>query len=179
MNDPNSGPPRPDDEDAVPVEGGEDAASGAAAAEDPAVLRDRWLRAEANLQNYRRRAERERVEARRNAEESVMLELIVALDDLDRALAMAREAGAPETWSEGVRLVVGRLTDYLARQGVVPLDPAGEAFDPNFHEAILELESAEVPPGHVVQVVLRGWRRGERALRPARVIVARAPAEKG
>lgn len=143
--------------------------------DDAAALKDRWLRAEAELQNYRRRAAREREEARRGAEESVMLELIAALDDLDRALGTARDAGAPGSWAEGVRLVAGRLGDFLARQGVTPEDPLGRPFDPRFHEAVLEMESAGTPPGHVAQVVLRGWRRGERALRAARVVVAREP----
>jgi len=144
-------------------------------AEDAGVLRDRWLRAEAELQNYRRRAAREREEARRNAEESVMLEVIAALDDLDRALATARESGAPESWAEGVRMVTSRLVDYLARQGVTPLDPLGQPFDPAFHEAVLEMEAPGVPPGHVTQVILKGWRRADRALRAARVVVAREP----
>ena len=148
---------------------------GPAAAEDAAVLKDRWLRAEADLQNYRRRAAREREESRRAAEEGVMLEIIAALDDLDRALATGATAGASEPWAEGVRMVAGRLTDYLARQGVVAMDPAGQPFDPVFHEAVLELAVPGVEPGHVTQVVLRGWRRGARALRAARVVVARAP----
>jgi len=155
-----------------------DAAAGPAAAaqEDAAALKDRWLRAEAELQNFRRRAIREREEARRGAEEAVMLEVIAALDDLDRALATARESDSPDSWAQGVRLVATRLVDYLARQGVVPVDPVGQPFDPRFHEAVLEMESAEVPPGHVAQSILRGWRRGERALRAARVVVAREPA---
>jgi molecular chaperone GrpE len=145
----------------------------AEAAEDAGVLRDRWLRAEAELQNYRRRAAREREEARRGAEEGAMLEIIAALDDLDRALATARESRAPEAWAEGVRLVAARLGDYLARQGVLPMEPLGQPFDPLFHEGVLEMEDAGVPPGHVAQVILKGWRRGERALRAARVVVAR------
>jgi molecular chaperone GrpE len=161
--------PAADDPGAVP------GAAGAPAEEEAGVLKDRWLRAEADLQNYRRRAAREREEARRNAEESVMLEVITALDDLERALATARDSGAPESWAEGVRMVVARLGDFLARQGVTPVDPLGQPFDPAFHEAVLEMEAAGVPPGHVSQVVLRGWRRGERALRAARVVVARGP----
>jgi molecular chaperone GrpE len=145
-------------------------------AEELAQVEDRWLRAEAELQNYRRRAAREREEAKQAAEESVMLEIVVALDDLERALS----AGGPDSsapWMNGVRLVMNRLVDYLSRQGVVPVDPAGAPFDPVLHEAILEVETVEAEPGQVMQVVLRGWRRGGRALRPARVVVARAPAE--
>ena len=145
------------------------------AVEDAAVLKDRWLRAEAELQNFRRRATREREETRRSAEEGVMLEIIAALDDLDRALAAAPESDSPEPWAEGVRMVGSRLVEYLGRQGVVKLDPTGQPFDPVFHEAVLETVVHGVAPGHVTQVLLRGWRRGMRALRAARVVVARAP----
>jgi molecular chaperone GrpE len=164
-----------------PPAGDADAVVGPAAppAEDAGDLRDRWLRAEADLQNYRRRAAREREEARRSAEEGVMLEIIAALDDLDRALGTARDSGAPESWTEGVRMVAARLGDFLARQGVTPVDPLGQPFDPSFHEGVLEMEAAGVPPGHVAQVVLRGWRRGDRALRAARVVVAREPGGAG
>jgi molecular chaperone GrpE len=145
------------------------------AVEDAAVLKDRWLRAEADLQNFRRRAARDREEARQSAEESVMLEIIAALDDLERALATVPESGAPEPWTEGVRMVGGRLVDYLGRQGVVALEPVGQLFDPAFHEAVLEMVVPGAEPGHVTQVLLRGWRRGTRALRAARVVVACAP----
>jgi molecular chaperone GrpE len=138
--------------------------------------RDRWLRAVADLQNFRRRGQREVEDARRVAEERVMLELIAAMDDLERALAAARESGAPDAWTQGVQLVVQRLAESLARHGVTPLDPIGEAFDPREHEAMLEVESRDVAPGHVVQVAQRGYRRGDRVLRAARVVVARHPA---
>jgi molecular chaperone GrpE len=181
------GPPRDADEGGTPSPA--DSAAGAPAVpgdaapagapEDAAVFKDRWLRAEAELQNYRRRAAREREEARRGAEESVMLELISALDDLDRALALVPESGAPEPWAEGVRLVASRLTDFLARQGVLAQDPLGQPFDPAFHEAVLEMAVPGVEAGRVTQVVRKGWSRGPRALRAARVVVARAPGDEG
>ena len=144
--------------------------AGAAAPE----FKDRWLRAEAELQNYRRRAQRDLEETRRSSEERVMLEIIAALDDLERAIEASLAAKAPEAHLQGIRLVSNRLNEYLARQGVTILNPVGERFDPNFHEALLEVEPPEgVEPGHVVQVALKGYRRGDRALRPARVVVAR------
>ena len=160
----------------------DDAATAAEATVAPPVesagdYKERWLRVSADLQNFRRRALRDTEEARRIAEERVMLEMISAIDDLERALDSAREAKAPESWTGGVRLVVNRLVDSLARQGVVALHPLGEPFDPAFHEAILEIDAPQVEPGHIVEVVLRGYRRGDRALRPARVVVARRPSE--
>ena len=142
---------------------------------EPAVdYKDRWLRAEAELQNYRRRIQRESEQVRRAAEEAVLLELIATVDDLERALASVREAGAPETWTQGLTLVVQRVLDYLERQGVVPVDPAGRVFDPGLHEAILEMDAPQgAAPGTVVQVVRKGYRRGERPLRAVRVVVAR------
>jgi len=168
--------PGPDAAAAAEARPAESAGAGPAdAGEDAAVLKDRWLRAEAELQNFRRRAAREREETRRSAEEGAMLEIIAALDDLDRALATVPESGSPEPWTEGVRMVGSRLVEYLGRQGVVTLDPVGQPFDPVFHEAVLEMAVPGLAPGHVTQVLLRGWRRGPRALRAARVVVARAP----
>jgi molecular chaperone GrpE len=147
-------------------------------AEEPAAttdFRDRWLRAEADLQNFRRRAARDAEEARRVAEEGVFLEIMSALDDLERAIASANEAGAHEAWLQGVTLVAQRLRDYLQRQGVRVVDPLGEPFDPNVHDALVEMDAPEgTKPGTVVQVVHKGYARGDRALRPARVVVARA-----
>ena len=165
--------------DAPPQSGG---AAPAVETESVETLRDRWLRAEAELQNFRRRAVREWDEARRGAEERAFLEMIGVMDDLERALDAAREEGAPGRWSDGVRLTVQRMRDYLTRQGVVVLDPVGRVFDPAYHEAMLEMDPpAGVSPGHVIQVVLKGYARGDRVLRPARVVVARAasPGEAG
>jgi molecular chaperone GrpE len=159
-------------EQAPPVEPG--AASAGAAVEGDIDFRDRWLRAEADLQNFRRRAQRELEEARRTAEESVLLDLISALDDLERAIQSAREAGAPESWVEGVALVASRMQGELAKRGVTAVDPVGERFDPELHEALLEVDApADAEDGHVVQVVRKGYRRNGRALRAARVVVGR------
>jgi molecular chaperone GrpE len=155
--------------------GGEDRESAAESAGAAPDYKDRWLRAEADLQNYRRRATREWEDARRIAEESVFLEIIGALDDLDRAALSAAEQGASASWAQGVGLVAQRLRDYLARQGVREIDPLGQAFDPNLHEALIEVDAPEgARPGSVVQVVQKGYARGDRALRAARVVVARA-----
>ncbi len=153
---------------------------GASAEESPAGgpapdFRDRWLRTEAELQNFRRRAARDNEEARRNSEESVFLEIVAALDDLERAIAAAGESGAQGAWLQGVSLVAQRLRDYLQRQGVRVVDPIGEPFDPNVHDALIEVDLPEgAEPGTVVQVVQKGYARGDRALRPARVVVARS-----
>ena len=138
--------------------------------------KDQWLRAEAELQNVRRRARREVEDARRAAEEAVLLDLVAWLDDLERAIEAAATGGASPTWVEGVSLVLQKGREYLERQGVTAVDPAGQPFDPAHHEAILEVDAPEgASPGSVVQVVQKGYRRGARSLRAARVVVARAP----
>jgi len=137
-------------------------------------IRDRWLRAEAELQNFRRRAARDRDEARRLAEEAVWMEMLAVADDLERALANRPSGAEAEAWSDGVALVVRRIREYLRRQGIDVVDPLGEPFDPSLHEAVLEVDGGDaVPPGAVAEVVGKGYRRGDRALRPARVVVAR------
>jgi molecular chaperone GrpE len=156
-------------------------AGSAAAAPDATDYKDRWLRAEAELQNFRRRASREWEEGRRAAEESVLLEMVAVLDDLERALSTGDPvdpgSGPASAWTQGVALVAQRIRDFLARQGVAAEDPLGRPFDPAFHEALLELDApAGTAPGTVIQVIHKGYRRGARALRTARVVVARTPA---
>jgi molecular chaperone GrpE len=165
-----------------PSAAAEEPPAGGAAAPEATDYKDRWLRAEAELQNFRRRASREWEEGRRAAEESVLLEMVAVLDDLERALATGDPGSAPASgpssaWTQGVALVAQRIRDFLARQGVAVEDPLGHAFDPAFHEALLELDAPEgTAPGTVIQVIHKGYRRGPRALRTARVVVARAPA---
>lgn len=137
--------------------------------------KDRWLRAEAEVQNTRRRATRDRDDAVRSAEDRLLVDLIEMLDDLERALALLTPEQAADPWSQGVLLTAQRMRDALARRGVTPIAALGQLFDPAFHEALLEVPAAEgVKPGHVAQEVQKGYQRGERALRPARVVVARA-----
>lgn len=180
MTEDRSLPPDPDFPDAAESEEtlpAAEPAAEAARAGEVVDFRDRWLRAEAELQNFRRRAVRDLEESRRSAEDRVLLELIGLVDDLERALEAMREADAPETWTQGVALTAQRARDALARNGVVPVEAVGQPFDPSVHEAMLEVDAPHgVAPGSVAQQVERGWRRGPRALRPARVVVARTPA---
>ncbi len=144
------------------------------AAEAP-DYKDRWLRAEAEVQNTRRRSTRDRDDAVRASEDRILLDLIEVLDDLERALAALPTDQAADAWAQGVALTAQRMRDALARRGVVPVASVGEPFDPTFHEALLEVPAAEgVAPGSVAQEVQRGYRRGDRALRAARVVVAGA-----
>jgi molecular chaperone GrpE len=137
----------------------------AAAAED-----DRLLRLAADFENYKKRAARERQEYVALANERLLAELIPVLDDLERALNAAEQHEEAQL-EEGVRLVHRSLAALLAREGVEEIDAAG-AFDPHVHEALLAQPSAEAAPGAVLGVVQKGYRIGNRVVRPARVIVA-------
>jgi len=175
------GPPVPADEPEASPEVETFAAGTVAGEALPAAgevdFKDRWLRCEAELQNFRRRAARDRDEAVARAQDAVLLDLVGVLDDLERALAaLPREQGA-EAWAQGVALTAQRMRDALARWDVTEIEAVGRPFDPTVHEALLEVPATEgLAPGAVAQVILKGYRRGERALRAARVVVARAEA---
>lgn len=140
-------------------------------------FRDKWLRAEAEMQNARRRATRDREDAVRSAEDRILLDLIEVLDDIERALAALTPEQAADPWTQGVALTAQRMRDALTRRGVRVLASVATPFDPSFHEALLEVPAPEgFAPGHVVQEVQKGYARGERALRAARVVVARMDA---
>ena len=136
--------------------------------EQPARQADdeRYLRARADLDNYRKRAGQE-VE-RRVAEQAdrLLLEWIEAVDSVDRALAMQP--------SDGLRSVLDQMEAILARQGVERVGTAGDRFDPASHEAISVRESDEVPDRTVLDVARSGYRRDERVLRPAQVVVSQS-----
>ena len=132
------------------------------------------LRHRADLENARRRFEREQREGRKFAAEKVLKSLLPIVDDFDRAL---EHSGAEEgALLEGVKLVHRKFLQTLEAEGAASFFPIGEAFDPTSHEAMTQMPSADVPPGHVAQVFQRGWRLQDRLLRPAKVIVATAPA---
>jgi molecular chaperone GrpE len=168
------------DESGTPEGAGTPEPAPGAAAELGTDFRDKWLRVEADLQNFRRRAQKDLEEGVRFAEDRLLLEMIGHLDDLERGLATARDAGAPGPWVQGVQLVASRMLDDLARHAVTPMKALGERFDPERHEALLEVDATDdTPPGHVAQVVREGYLRSGRVLRAARVVVARAPEKPG
>ncbi len=143
-----------------------------------ARARDAHLRAEADLQNVRRRAAREIDEAERRGEGRSLGAYLALLDDLQRALAAGEQSGdTTGPLVAGVRLVLTRAGEELARLGVTRIDPLGEPFDPREHEALLTAPSDDHAAGHVIQVVSPGYRQGERLLRPARVIVSHGAGE--
>jgi molecular chaperone GrpE len=138
---------------------------------------DKALRAAAELDNVRRRVERESAQAQKYALERILGELIGVNESLELALkAVAGEDEETRAHLEGLALTHRQLWQTLERYGVSPIDPQGEPFNPELHEAVSTLESAEVAPNHVLSVMQKGYRLHERLLRPAMVVVSRAPA---
>jgi molecular chaperone GrpE len=136
--------------------------------------RDEYLdslqRLKAEFDNYRKRAAREQESLSSRASESLLKELLPVLDDLERALAAAEHHEEAEL-EDGVRLVHRALLDVMRRHGLELIETDG-AFDPHVHEALLAQPVEEAEPGSVVQVLQKGYRLGDRVLRPARVVVA-------
>jgi molecular chaperone GrpE len=135
----------------------------------PEPADDRYLRLAADFDNYRKRVAREQLELTKRATERLVAELLPVLDDLERALEAA-ERHEEAKLEEGVRLVHRSLADALRREGLAEIDTNGR-FDPHVHEALLS-QPSEAEEGSVVQVIQKGYRLGERVLRPARVVVA-------
>jgi molecular chaperone GrpE len=153
----------------------------ATAQREAAEYKDKLLRTLAEMENLRRRTEREVADARLYGIAGFARDVLAVADNMHRALeAIApelREQGDAKTRSliEGVELTERELLKTLEKNGVRKFSPQGEKFDPNVHQAMFEVPDAEVPPGHVAQVVQAGYMIGERVLRPALVGVAKAP----
>ena len=140
---------------------------------------DRYLRAAADLENLRKRQKRELDEAKLESKGRVLKEMLPVVDNLERAIEHATSQAGSNPIVEGVQLVLRQFVTAFERLDVTPIDANGQPFDPNLHEAISQQES-DSAPGTVVQVLQRGYRSGERLLRPALVVVAKAkiaPAE--
>jgi molecular chaperone GrpE len=143
--------------------------------------RDQLLRTAADLENYKKRAAREKQEAIKFANEALLGKLIPVLDNFDMALAAVSSAqgaatqDATDSLQQGVSMIQQQLKQALADAGLEEINAAGQPFDPNYHEAVSQQESAEVPEGHVLQQLRKGFKLRERLLRPATVVVAKAP----
>jgi molecular chaperone GrpE len=138
---------------------------------------DRYLRSVAELDNFRKRTRKEVEDARFDAQSRALREMLPVIDNLERAMAAAGGAEATNGHSiiEGVRLVLRQFAQALERCGVSPVAAHGELFDPTRHEAVSQVETDQAPPGTVVDVLQTGYRIGDRLLRPALVVVAKAP----
>lgn len=184
-------------EDGPDGAGASNGASGAAAGKDAAAntvealtaerddMKDRMLRIAAEFENWKRRARKEQDDAEAKVREAVLRDMLDVIDNLERAVGAfdgsAGNKGAPAPDGaavlKGVNLVLRLFQSKLERYNVKPIAARGEPFDPKIHEAISRVETADVPPGAVAVELQRGYRIGERLLRPAMVSVATAPAK--
>lgn len=151
--------------------------------EELARFRDHALRAEAEMQNVRRRAERDVENAHKYGLERFIQNLLPIVDALEKAVESAEQADdagstANQAIVEGVGLCRKLLIDMLNKEGVAVVDPEGEPFDPNLHQAITMVESATMEPNSVVAVVQKGYSLNGRLVRPAMVMVAKSAASK-
>jgi molecular chaperone GrpE len=132
-----------------------------------------YLRMAADFENYRKRAARERQEAIKYASEGVLQKLMPVIDNLDMAINSA--GASPESLRTGIMMIFNQLKTVLSESGLEEINAQGQPFNPNWHEAVAQEDSSEVPDGHVIRQVRKGYKLRDRLLRPASVVVARKP----
>lgn len=139
---------------------------------------DRLLRASAEFDNYKKRTTREMRDVVRYANEKLFKELINVVDNLERAITSAEQDGKEDDpLLQGVRLTLNEVEKILERHNVEPINALGETFDPNFHQAMMQEESADHPANTVISEMQKGYKLHDRLLRPAMVVVSKAKSE--
>ena len=153
---------------------GDDAVAGLQA--DLDRFRDLAMRSQADFENYKRRSAREKEEAIKYANTSFLEKLVSIVDHFELGLEAARgEGGKKSPIYSGMSLVLKQLQDFLAENGLQPIEAVGQKFDPNLHEAIAHEPSNEVPEALVIRQTRRGYRFKDRLLRPSAVVVSSGP----
>lgn len=132
-----------------------------------------WQRARAEFANYKKRVEREMKDSHSSAAGNVLKDIVPVIDDFERAMSNLPEDLQDNGWINGVSMIQRKLNKILENYNVTVIDPTGEEFDPNLHEAIGMEESDSVKSGHVTVTMQKGYRQGDRVLRPALVRVAK------
>lgn len=145
--------------------------------QEAAEANEKYLRTYADFENYRKRMQRDQADFKKYANEQLALELLTAIDHLGMAIKHANEAGGGgEGLQQGVEMVYKQIRDVLEKFGVVPFRAEGERFDPAMHEAMMQVETGDVPENMVVQVFQEGYRYHDKVLRHAKVGVSKKPA---
>jgi molecular chaperone GrpE len=139
---------------------------------------ERLVRTTADFENFKKRAAREKQEAIKFANEGLLQKLVTVLDNFDMALSAAQteKSEAAHSLQTGINMIYQQLRNVLVEAGLEEINATGKAFDPNFHEAVSQQETAEAPEGQVVQQLRKGYKLRDRLLRPASVVVAKPPA---
>jgi molecular chaperone GrpE len=140
-------------------------------------FRDLAMRSRADFENYKKRSAREKEEAIKYANTSLLEKLVPIIDNFELGLAAAKSEGEESPIYSGMNLVLKQLNDFLIGNGLQPVETVGQKFDPNLHEAIAREPSEKFPEGTVVRQARRGYRFKDRLLRPATVVVSSGPAK--
>ena len=189
MNQPNSGSAGTENDndpesqavaDAVAAAMADDAASPLLSTEFQSKMDDlqnRLLRSQAEMENFRRRVYREQEEARKFESLRLVRDILPGMDGLNRAISSAEQTGDMQTLLNGIRMVANQFRDILKAHSAEPIEALGKPFDPNLHEALTQIPTADCAPMTVLQVVEMGYKLHDRVVRPTRVIVSCAPAE--
>ena len=133
---------------------------------------DGWQRTQAEFANARKRFDKQRVEANTNATANVIAKVLPVIDDFDRAVENVPTTVAEDSWFEGIQLVHRKLNTILEHFNVVPIEAVGQSFDPSLHEALMQEPSDDHESGIVTRELQKGYRVGERVIRPSLVYVA-------
>jgi molecular chaperone GrpE len=136
--------------------------------------KNNYLRTLAELENFRKRSQRELQESRQYAEIDLLLDLLPIVDNMERGLAAAQKQSDATTLLQGFQMLTTQLQEVLTKHKCVAINKVGEAFDPNLHQAIMQQPSADCEPNTVLMVAVTGYRLHERTIRPAQVIVSKA-----
>jgi molecular chaperone GrpE len=171
----------PREEDKIPPPAETPAPDGESGTEDAVAslqgdldrFRDLALRTQADFENYKKRAAREREDAIKYANNSLLERLVSIVDNFELGLSAARDEGKNSPVFAGMSMVQKQLNEFLTDNGLKPIDAIGKKFDPNLHEAIGHESSDEVPEGEVIRQTRRGYKLKDRLLRPATVVVSR------
>ncbi len=141
-------------------------------------FRDQFLRTAAEMENFRKRVNREREEDRKYSNFGLISDLLPAIDNLQRAIDAVSGDESTSGILQGVEMVLKQFEEILSRNGAEVIEAQGLPFDPNFHEALQQRPTADAPPMTVVEVLERGVKIHDRVIRPSKVIVAIEPTEK-
>jgi molecular chaperone GrpE len=138
--------------------------------------KDKYLRVLADSENARKRMQKERQEVTKYAVEGIAVDFLRPIDNLENALKFAQDmSDEVKNWAFGFQMILSQFKDILAENGIHPIESMGTAFDPHTHEAVEILETDAQPAGTVIEEYVRGYKMGDRTIRPARVKVTKAP----
>jgi molecular chaperone GrpE len=146
---------------------------------EAAKMKDAWLRTAADFDNFRKRARKELEDARRGGREDLLRALLPVFDNLERAIQSAQRTSEVKAMSDGLAMVQRQFVEALGREGIARVGTIGQPFDPGVHEAIQQVETADHAPGTVLAEVQPGYTQGERLVRAALVVVAKAKSGDG